>query len=144
MQFDGTFIVVFISFMIFMFLMRQVYFEPVRQIKAQREQDKLGSVDAAAQLAKDAQKLNEDYAKDIQQARQKAQQHIQDARTEAQKQSSEVVGQARQQAEAELKETVESLKQQADQVYDELKVEQAQLVEHILNQLNQKAVAPVG
>lgn len=144
MQFDGTLIVVFLSFLVFMFLMRQVYFEPVRLVKEHREQEKTASVQAAAQLAQDAQKLSEDYAKDIQQARQKAQQHIQQARSEAQRQSAELVGKARAKAEAELADTVTALKQQFSVLYAELKADQAKLVDHILTQLQGKAPASVG
>jgi len=120
MQFDGTFLLIIVSFFLFMLLMRTIYFEPIRQIQAKRAKKLADDEAAARQLATDYDYLSQEYEQSLAEARRKAQQLIQTQRQGARVDAEKTIAEARQKAQASLDATLANLAQERESVYQQL------------------------
>ncbi|MFN8614393.1 MAG: hypothetical protein U0003_00565 [Vampirovibrionales bacterium] len=144
MEFDATFWVIMLSFFLFMGMMRQVYFEPIRAIKAQRQQEQALAQRLTAEYTQNAQTLEAAYHQSLGAARQQSQQLISARRKDASAQSAERLQTARSEAALTLAAHTQQLQQQAQTVYTELVPDRTALTEQLVQRLTQKAPALVS
>ena len=118
---NGTLLLVLISFVIFMGLMKTLFFEPVAQILNERAT----TLDGDTTAAKDAQQKHQEavsaYDERLRAARQQAQALIQEQREEARAKAAVTMTEARTKAQAELASEMEQLAQTRQTLYDDLK-----------------------
>jgi F0F1-type ATP synthase membrane subunit b/b' len=140
-QLDGTVLIVFLSFFVYMFLMKAIYFDPIMRIKHERED----SIDKGYQMATDADKktveIEETYQKSMVEARRKAQAVMQKYREEARAKASAQLHEARQQALTEIDQRVSELRQSQDSVYHQLEGQKDELAAMIAKKLSGSAQA---
>ena len=135
MEFDGTFIVVIISFIGFMLLMRSIYFEPIRQIKAERETKKATDKQNASDYLKELEALQASYEQGLQDARKKAQQQIQQLRQNAKQSAAEKISAAKADAQKALDQKLIELAKWQEETYDTLKSERQALTQIVIGKV---------
>lgn len=132
---DATFLLVFLSFVVFMLAMKQLYFDPIRQIKETREDKIRGDQQNALSLADQYQQLNQGYEAQLREARQKAQQIILEFRENAKKSAADQVSEAREEAHTELEAQLADLAKWREKTYKSLSTDKDQLVEAIISKV---------
>lgn len=132
MEFNATFTVVLVSFVGFMLAMRQLFFEPIRRIKAAREAETTHAVTEAESLAQQAEALSANYAQQLTEARQQAQQLVATTRQDALTQAQQQRDGAKAQAAKDLASHVAQLETQAQAIQTELSADFAQFAEAIV------------
>lgn len=143
---NGTLLLVLISFVIFMGLMKTLFFEPVGQVLNERATTLDGDITAA----KDAQTKQRDalhsYDERLRNARQQAQVIIQERREEAREKASATIAEARSQAQAELATQMDQLAQTRQSIYNDLKEHHYHaMVDAVVNKVVQsKSLSGVG
>ena len=141
-QFNATLIFVLLSFVVFMLLMKVIYFDPMLKIKIQRERQLEQDSDSARQLVQESVRLNADYDAALHRARREAQQIIQTLRQEAKTKSSETLAQARQNAQADMERQMAELAAWREKTYQELEPERRSLMQTIIQKIVEHR--PVG
>lgn len=141
---DGTFLVILISFVLFMGFMKACFFEPIMQVKNEREKTieagRLASEEAAAKTL--AQ--NHAYEQKMAEARRKAQHVVQEKRKWAKDQAATRLTNAREEAQSFLAQQSELLKQSQDTVYQSLLPQREELAKSIIAKLSQREKSPAG
>ncbi len=141
---DGTFLVIFLSFFVFMVFMNGLFFKPIMKIKQERKQ----TIDTSHQAVKDvADKtaiLSQEYQQQISEARRKAQQLIQEKRDWAKDQAGAHLGNARKDALDSLEHQTKQLKENRENVYQELQSHREALVETIIEKLSERQTSAAG
>ncbi len=141
MEFDGTFIVIVISFVVFMVLMRSIYFEPIRQIKDVREQKKADDKkDTQTHLA-DLEKVKAEYEQGLKDARKRSHQVLQEIRQEAKQSAAETLSNARTKATQELDAQMAELSAWREETYQKLAEDRKALAHHIVEKVTGKVPA---
>ncbi len=133
----GTTLLVFISFVLFMFAMRAAFFEPIRQIKAAREDKIKADTDAALQLKASAQNLSETYQASLTEARKQAQKLIIERRQQAKARAGETIAAAKQTFASTLEEAMKSLAQSREDAYQSLQSDRDQLTQLVVSKITQ-------
>lgn len=134
-SFDGTLILVFISFFVFMFLMKKVYFEPIFRIKEERERRMAEDREFAQKYAAEYGQLSLDYEAGLKKARLEAHQVIQEIRAKAKASAGETVAQARQRAQQELEKEMEALAGEREDTYRQMEAERRALANAIIQKV---------
>ena len=119
-SFDLTFILVFLSFLVFMFAMKSLFFDPIARIKEQRENklfDDQAKVDEAARALRF---MTGDYEAQIKEARKKAQEQIAQMSQDAKQQASTLLAETREQVRQELDKSLQELSQWREDTYQQL------------------------
>ena len=142
MEFDATFWVILVSFFVFMGLMRQVYFEPIRAIHAVRHHEQTEAQQLAGQYAQSAQSLEASYQLSLQAARQQSQQLVSEHRRQALAQAAERLQGARDESAKTLAAHSQQLQQQANALYEELVPERSVWTEQLVQRLTANAKTP--
>jgi F-type H+-transporting ATPase subunit b len=117
---DGTFIVIFISFVVFMFLMRSLYFQPIMAIKTEREAVLEDGRETAETAAQKTVQISKDCQDQLAEARKKAQQVIQKKREQAKQSAAETLAKTREEALRRMEQQSTQLKATREEVYQEL------------------------
>jgi F-type H+-transporting ATPase subunit b len=134
---DGTFLVMFLSFIIFMVLMQKIYFAPLMAIKHERE----GAIDtgrnAAEEAAQKTAQLNREYEQQLGEAKRKAQQIVSEKRESAKGKAAEQVAAARQKALEEIESRSRQLNEARENVYQSLLPEREALSQTIIEKVAQ-------
>lgn len=138
-----TFFMVLFSFVIFMLAMRSLYFEPIRNIKAERARKIEEDQRHAQSLHQERDLLNRDYEAGLKEARQKAQHVILEFRENAKKQASEQVTKARNEAAAQLEQQMAEIATWREEAYQQLESEKRMLADGIIHKLF-NATSPVN
>ncbi|MCA9788947.1 MAG: ATP synthase F0 subunit B [Cyanobacteria bacterium HKST-UBA06] len=120
MTIDGTALIVFLSFFVFMLLMKPLFWEPMLALKQQRETHVQAGEVAAVQARQKAEQLETDVAKKMGEARQKAQDIIQKKRDEARARANQHLAQSRQSVVDQQRERSAQLEARQQAVSDEL------------------------
>lgn len=141
---DGTFLVILISFVLFMGFMKACFFEPMRQVKDEREQAIEAGRQASETAASKTQEQNQAYAQKMTEARRKAQHLVQEKREWAKGQAATRLTKAREEAQSFLAEQSEALKKSQDTVYQSLMPEREALAKTIIAKLSQREKSPAG
>jgi F-type H+-transporting ATPase subunit b len=135
MQFDGTFFLIIASFVVFMLLMRAIYFEPIRRIKDQRERKKLEDREQADSSLAEYTRLQEEYEASLRDARRRAQQVILEVRQGAKKTASETVGKAREEVRQDLERQMAELARWREEAYGQLAEDRRALAGTIIQKI---------
>lgn len=142
MQFDGTLILVLLSFVGFMLAMRTVYFEPIRRVKAEREAllhaQQQDAVAFAAQCARTQAELDAR----LRQARQEAQARIQRSRQAAKETARGMAAAARETARQTLEEQLADLARWQAETYHTLGSERPHLAAMVLDRVTRRPAVP--
>jgi F-type H+-transporting ATPase subunit b len=120
LSFDATFLVILLSFLVFMVAMRAVFFMPVARILAEREQRVHGDWEAIRSSQKTIDELEQAVEAGLSAARQRAQQLIVEAQNAAKTSGAEVIQSARLRSEQHLEQELADLKAQREQLYGQL------------------------
>lgn len=141
---DGTFLVIFLSFFVFMFVMKGLFFEPIMTLKRERE----GTVEAGQQAAEDAvQKrthMLREYEQQLTEAKRKAQAVIQEKREWAKSSAASHLGKSREQALSDYEKQAALLKEARERVYQELQSERDAMAKTIVEKLNERQASSVA
>jgi F-type H+-transporting ATPase subunit b len=135
LSFDATFLFVFISFAVFMVLMKLVYFDPMLRIKYARERKLVEDREAAASFAAEYAKLRDEYEGGLRKARLEAHKVVQEIRQQAKATASQTVTQARQDAQAELDRQMTELAAWREDTYRQMEGERAALARTIIQKV---------
>lgn len=144
LSFNFTAIIVFLSFLVFMFLMKAIFFDPLARIRQERE----AKLEADRQAAKAAllqqDKLQLDYEESLKQARRQAQEVVNSLRQQAKKSAADTLANAREEARNELDKRLQDLAQWREETYQQLGNERRQLVEIILGKVSHKSAVSLN
>lgn len=142
LHFNATLLFVLISFLIFMVIMKAIYFDPMLRIKAQRESRLLDDREASQRFAQDYERLNAEYEAALLKARREAQRVIQELREQAKTAASQTLAAARQDAQTEMDSHMKELSEWRESTYRELEPERDELVRTIVRKITEHR--PVG
>jgi F-type H+-transporting ATPase subunit b len=142
LHFNATLLFVLISFLIFMLIMKAIYFDPMLRIKSQRESRLLDDREASQRFAQDYERLNAEYEAALLKARREAQRIIQEVREQAKATASQTLTTARQNAQAEMDSQMKELADWRESTYCELEPERNELVSAIVRKITEHR--PVG
>lgn len=131
MTLDGTSILVFLSFLLFMGLMKSLFFEPLLQIKLERDTMVETSHQETQNSQKKAEEVEYEISLRLSQARHQSQTLIQEFREKARAQASELIATAKKQATEQMNAQKGVLHQAQDAVYQELRSEQDEWAQSI-------------
>jgi F-type H+-transporting ATPase subunit b len=134
-EFNATLAFVLVSFIIFMLIMKAVFFDPILKLKAQREQQLLQDRETAKRSDEQHDSLMQDYEANLQKARREAQQVLQNLREEAKTKSSTIISDARVNAQAHLDREMAALAESREQAYQELESERRHLKQIIISKV---------
>lgn len=135
LQFDATLIFVMISFIVFMILMKAVYFDPILKIRAERERKLTDDQEAARQFALDYERIYAEYQASLQNARKEAHTLIQEMRQQAKSSALEALQQARTEAQSESDKQMAELNEWRDTTYRQLEGERETLTRAIISKV---------
>ena len=135
LQFNATLIFVLISFIVFMILMKGIYFDPILKIRAVREQKLTDDQEAARQFAEDFERLNAEYQTSLQNARKEAHALIQDLRLQAKNSAHENTQAARAEALQVSERQMAELNQWRESTYQQLAGERSVLTHAIITKV---------
>lgn len=134
---DGTFLLVFLSFLLFMFGMKMIFFDPIMTIKQERE----NTIDAGKSAAADAEakrgKVSLEYQEKMAEARRNAQKVIQEMREQAKSKAGERVAATRKQALETMDAQLLQLQTARESVYQTLQSERDDLTKAIVAKLTE-------
>lgn len=133
--FNGTLILTLISFAVFMFLMKIVYFDPILAVKEERERRLSDDKDAAQRFSEEFARIQADYEQNLRQARKEAHQIIQEIRQQAKSTAQDTLNQARQDAQQETDRQLAELNAWREETYQQLADERAALTQTIIQKV---------
>jgi F-type H+-transporting ATPase subunit b len=136
-QFNATLVFVLLSFVIFMLLMKAVFFDPMLKVKAQRERQLELDSESARKAGDEAERLTLDYESAVNRARREAQHIIQQIRQDAKTKAASAIAQARQTAQADLERQLGELAQWREATYQNLESERVALKEAIIRKITE-------
>jgi len=134
-EFNATLLFVLVSFIIFMVIMKAVFFDPLLKLKAQREQQLLQDRETTQRSGEQHDALKQEYNAGLQKARREAQQVLQRLREDAKRNASTIIGQARVDAQAQLDRELASLAEAREQAYQALESERHNLKQTIISKV---------
>ena len=135
LQFNATLIFVMVSFIIFMILMKAIYFDPILKIRAERERKLTDDQESSRRFAEDFERIYAEYQAGLQQARKEAHVLIQDIRQNAKNNAQATVHTARNEAQAESDRQMVDLHQWRENTYQQLEGERDILTQAIINKV---------
>jgi F-type H+-transporting ATPase subunit b len=134
-SFNATLFIVFLSFLVFMFLMKIVFFDPVMRLKLEREQQLKQDEEKAQECQNSIENLNKDYHAGLEDARKRSQEIIQSVRAEAKAEAQQALQKAREEAHAKLESDLESLKVWREETRHGLQTKKQEIAAMIAKQL---------
>ena len=134
-SFDGTFILILLSFILFMFVMKAIYFEPVMRVKEARERKLTDDKESAQNFAAEYARLREEYEGGLRKARLEAHQVVQEIRQQAKATASQTITQARTDAQAELDRQMADLAAWREDTYRQMESERETLAKTIIQKV---------
>ena len=135
LSFDATFLWVLISFVVFMLLMKGLYFDPIQQIKEKREHQKEQDAARRKECMAASVELETSYENGLKEARKKAHQLIQQQRQDALKRAAEEVAQSKASAMSKLQGELDKLAHERDALYEQLLSEKQALADLIIQKV---------
>ncbi len=137
MTFNYTILFVFLSFIVFMYAMKAIFFDPVLGIIKERDGKMLDDKNQATTLREQLVESEATYEQGLKDARKKSQDVISQIRGEALQKSAETVADARKKAGAELDKQMEELDRWREESYASLSSERANLTSIIINKVTE-------
>lgn len=135
LEFNATFILVVISFVIFMLFMKSLYFDPVGRIKQTRISRIEADQQSAAAYLADYDQLRQKYELGLSAARKEAQQIIQNLRRNAKQSAGEMIAAAKTEAGAHLEKEISELHRAQEAAYLEVSSQKSELVRLIIQKV---------
>lgn len=130
--FNATFLFVLVSFIIFMLIMKAIYFEPIMKIKNERERKLADDQQSAVEFAQRFEQLQAEYQAGIKQARLEAHQVIQEIRQQAKTSAQQTVVEARAAAQNETDRQMAELHEWRESTYRQMESERAGLTQSVI------------
>ena len=135
LEFNATLLLVLVSFLIFMGLMKSIYFDPVARVKQARQNKLAGDQKSAQDFLQDLDHLKHAYEAGLAEARAKAQQVIADIRRKAKASAGEAIHLAREDARTALDIQMAEMHRWQEEAYQELSQERPQLAKRIIQKI---------
>jgi F0F1-type ATP synthase membrane subunit b/b' len=135
LDFNATLIFVMVSFIVFMILMRAIYFEPILKIRAEREQKLTDDQESARRFSEDFERIYAEYQLSLQNARKEAHALIQELRLKAKTSAHEITQTARADAQAESERQMGELHDWRETTYRQLESERDALTRAIIGKV---------
>lgn len=132
---NGTFFVVIISFFVFAFLMKAIYFQPIQQIKAARDKKREDDLASTRQFSQEQLSLVEGYEGQLADARRKAQALVAEKQLAAKSSAFKTVQDARSTAQKDVDTQIKDLEAWREEAYAKLTDERKLLSQIILNKV---------
>jgi F-type H+-transporting ATPase subunit b len=132
-QFNATLIFVMISFVIFMILMKAIYFDPILKIKYERKLDE--DQTNARQFSEEYERIHAEYQAALHKARKEAHQIIQEVRQTAKNSAQQTIMEARTSAQAETDRQMEELHAWRETTYRQMAAERDALTQAIISKV---------
>lgn len=134
-SFNATLLVILVSFVIFMLLMKAVYFDPIMKIKHEREAKLTGDRDAALEFEVEYARLRAEYEEGLRKARKEAHAAIQEIRQKAKADAQQVLNEARAKANEEMEQKLRELADWRETTYHELEADREKLTRTIIEKV---------
>ena len=122
--------------MFFMLVMRAIFFEPVRKVKAEREEKLTGDQEHAQNALSQIAQLQQNYEDQLRQARTKAHALVASLQTQARQEAQGTVQKAREKAQEDLDKRMAELHQWREETYQSLSGERQQLARTIIEKVS--------
>jgi F0F1-type ATP synthase membrane subunit b/b' len=134
-EFNATLVFIMISFVIFMVLMKVIYFDPILNIKHERERKMADDQTSARKFAEDYERIHAEYLAGLQKARKDAHQVIQEVRQQAKTSAQQALTEARANAQAETDRQMAELQSWRESTYQQLAGERDALTQAIISKV---------
>jgi F-type H+-transporting ATPase subunit b len=134
-EFNATLIFIMVSFLIFMILMKIIYFDPMLKIKYERERKLTDDRESAQRFAQDYDRIRAEYEAGLKQARREALQLIQEVRQQAKANAQQTITQARLSAQGEMDQRMGELAEWRESTYRQLEDERTALTRAIIRKV---------
>lgn len=132
---NGTAVATFLSFLLFVGLMKAVFFDPISRIKEERERKKYEDAENARKLMAEFEELTVGYEAQLAEARKKAQSRIVELQQKAKKEASEAIQAAREKAQSEIDGQLAELARWREEAYGQLTGERRSLMRQIIGKV---------
>ncbi len=134
-EFNATLLFVMISFVVFMILMKALFFDPILRVKETRERKVTGDREDARQFLDDYEQIRLSYEAELKQARREAHRIIQEVRQTAKVTAQQTLMDARTQAQSELSAKMVTLAEWRESTYQQLETERSHLTQSIIRKV---------
>lgn len=141
--FNFTTIVVFVSFVVFMFLMKALYFDPVRQIRDERENKEESDRKAIADSLTATVTVQDEYNQALKDAHRQSTELINENRSKAVKNAADTIAAAKKEASEQLDSEMKALNEWRESAYQDLSDERTALKEIIINKITRPEAVKV-
>lgn len=142
LSFDFTFVLVLISFLLFVLAMNELFFKPITAIEAKRLAHMQGLRQATDDLLSKCQILQTQHQQTLTAARKQAQALMHEVRQKAKAEAATLLQAARENAQAHLNQQLATLMETKNQLQQALQPEQAALSQLLLARLVPAKKAP--
>lgn len=119
-EFNATLIVAMISFVVFMFIMNAIFYQPILGIIRKRDQFVEQNYKSAKEMANRANEINNDYQTKLDNAKIESRNNVVKEMDKAQKKYSEQAHQAKEQAKIQIQNNKEIIESEKVKLYEEL------------------------
>lgn len=134
-EFNATLVFVMISFIIFMVLMKIIYFDPMLKIQREREQKLTDDRLNAQQFLAEYERIHADYQSSLKEARKEAHMVIQEIRQQAKLTAQHSLQVARSQAQSEMEQQMADLNAWRETTYQSMQSEREALIKIIVSKV---------
>lgn len=136
-DFNGTLIIVFVSFFIYMLIMKPLFFDRLMAVLGERDLVISTAENKANDVAEKFKQLEIETQQKLSAAHQNAQSTIKDATNQARLQASEMKSKAEEKAKSHITHVVTTLHESTQQCYDQLAPQKNEWAQSILSRLKQ-------
>lgn len=144
LDFDGTFLVILISFLIFAFVMHKVFYLPVRKVIQEREEYIGFNFEEAKKTTVNAEKFIDEYNQKIHSAKLSGQKALDDYVNAGKKEKNKIVIEATKKAEQEINTAKELLTNEKNNAIESLKADVVPLAQQIVSKVLNAEVSISG
>lgn len=136
-EFNATFIVAMLSFVVFIFIMNAIFYKPVLNIMRKREEYITGNYSEAKENSEKAQHFDSERAEQIQKTQETCRVKIKDAVEKAQNEASKVTQSAREEVKSQIQAQKDSLYKAGKELEDNVK---KNVVSDLANSITSKLI----
>ena len=144
LHFDGTLIVIAISFIIFAIIMHHIFYIPMRRVIEERDEYLSDHHNEAKTMNLKASEILDEYNKKLAKARQQGQQSLEMHTGKGKTEKSKIISDASNKAHNEILSAREALNEEKNNAIDVLKSDVAPLAQQIVSKILGREVAISG
>lgn len=141
---DGSFLFIFVSIFVLIFILNRTLFSPINKILDERERLGVGRLDQAKGMLIAYEQQLTQYEEQLRAARAEAYQNLEAQRREAQTIRQETLAQVRTETSAQIAEAQSAIREQAEAAKENLQGEARQMAATISSQLLHRPVTDGG